>query len=83
MVPKIISQMKAVLRRSGLRLGETNDGKKTMSFVGLAKPIQQAIFVCGITPAASVDYSQDEQGPTKSKRKRCYKCTMDQKSARI
>ena len=39
--------------------------------------------VRGITPAVSVDYSQDEQGPKKSKRKRCYRCTMDQKSARI
>ena len=57
--------------------------KRAISFVGLAKPIQQAMFVYGITPAASVDYSQDEQGPTKSKRKRCYRCTMDRKSARV
>ena len=81
MVPKIISQTKAVLRRSGLRLSDANDG--AMSFVCLTKPIQQAMSVCGITPAASIDYSQDEQGPTKSKRKRCYRCTMDRKSARI
>ena len=58
-VPKIISQTKAVLRGSGLRLGEPKK-KRAMSFVGLIKPIQQAMSVCGITPAASVDYSQDE-----------------------
>ena len=82
MVPKIISQTKAVLRRSGLRLGESKKKRRAMSFVCLIKPIQQAMSVCGITPAAWVDYSQDEQGPTKSKRKRCYRCTMDRKSAR-
>ena len=45
--------------------------RRAMSFVGLAKPIQQAMFVCGITPAASVNYNPNEQGPTKSKKKRC------------
>ena len=71
MVPKIISQTKAVLRRSGLRLGESKKKRRAMSFVCLIKPIQQAMSVCGITPAAWVDYSQDEQGPTKYAR-RCY-----------
>ena len=51
--------------------------RRGVSFVGLAKPIQQAMFVCGF------NYNQDEQGPTKSKRKRCYRCTVDRKSARI
>ena len=44
--------------------------RRAMSFVGLTKPIQKAMSVCGTTSAASVDYSQDEQGPTKSKKKR-------------
>ena len=57
--------------------------RRGVSFVGLAKLIQQAMFVCGIAPAATVDYNQDEKGPTKSKRKRCYRCTVDRKSAQI
>ena len=77
MAPKIISQTKLFLEDLGIDLVKPMMERKTMSFVGLAKPIQQAMFVCGITPAACVDYSQDEQGPTKSKRKRCYRCTMD------
>ena len=56
---------------------------KAMSFVGLAKLIQRAMLVCSTTPAASVDYSQDEQSPTKSKRKKCYRYAMNRKSARI
>ena len=50
MVPKIISQTKAVLRRAGLRLVKPLMERKGVSFVGLAKPIQQGMFVCGIAP---------------------------------
>ena len=57
--------------------------RRATSFVGLAKPTQQAMSVRGITSAPSVAYNQDEveQGPTKAKRKRCYKCSLDRKSS--
>ena len=46
----------------GLDLVKPMMERRAMSFVGLTKPIQQAMSVCGIIPAASVNYSQDEQG---------------------
>ena len=80
---KLSHKRRQFLEDLGLDLVKPIMERRATSFVGLTKPIQQAMSVCGITPAASVDYSQDEQGPTKSKRKRCYRCTMDRKSARI
>ena len=71
------------LENLGLDLVKPLMERRGVPIVGLAKPIQQAMFVCGIAPATTVDYNQDKQGPTKSKRKRCYRCTVDRKSARI
>ena len=79
---KLSHKQRQFLKDLGLDLVKPMIKRRAIFFVGLAKPIQQAMFVCGIAPAASVDYSQDDQGPTKSKRKRCYRSTMDRKSAR-
>ena len=69
----------------GLDLVQPIMERRAMSFVSLAKPTQQVMSVCGITSAASVAYNQDEaeQGPTKAKRKRWYKCSLDRKSSRV
>ena len=80
---KLSYKRRQFLKDLGLDLVKPMMERRAISFVGLIKPIKQAMSVCGITPAASVDCTQDKQGPTKSKRKRCYRCTMDRKSARI
>ena len=64
---KLSHKRRQFLEDLGLDLVKPMLERKAMSFVDLTKPMQ-AMSVCGITPAASVDYSQDEQGPTKSKR---------------
>ena len=74
---KLSNKRRQSLEDLGLDLVKPMMERRTMSFVGLTKPIQQPMSVCGITPADSVDYSQDERGPTKSNRKRCYRCIMD------
>ena len=76
---------KQFLEDLGLDLVKPIMERRAMSFVGLAKLTQQAMSVCGITSAASLAYNQDEaeQGPTKVKRKRCYKCFLDRKSSRV
>ena len=68
---KLFRKQRQFLEDLGLDVVKPIIESRTMSFVGLTKPIQQAMSDCGITPAASVDYSQDEQGSIKSKRKRC------------
>ena len=80
---KLSHKQRQYLEDLGLDLVNPMMEGRAMSFVGLNKPIEQAMSVCGIIPAASVNYSQGEQGPTKSKRKRCYRCIIDRKSARI
>ena len=70
MVSRSFSQTKAVfLEDLGLDLIKPMIKRRAIFFVGLAKPIQQVMFVCGLTSAATVDYRQDEQRATISKRK--------------
>ena len=60
---KLFHKRRLFIKDLGLDLVKPMMERSAMPFVGLAKPIQQAMFVCDITPAGYIDYSQDEQGP--------------------
>ena len=68
------------LEELGLELVQPLMQKRAIRMIGLQRPIQNAMFACGINPAAEINEHEEESRP-QSKRRRCYYCTSDRKAS--